>query len=386
MRVKVLFIISLVCLFVSIFYIADLLKEDFILTKNTEYDSTIEIWTVTTSLTPIIKNFQNELNVKVNHKRFIDDDSLIEELKLAKINDDFPDLIEVSSNYSMDEVVSEFSVFSIEQFMEDGSSPFHKSIINSFSDKDILYAYPLGIEIPLIFKNKSILKKFSTDRMYPFLQENDFKDYQKKQKEIRKNLRSNFWLFHFDEDLPLYWSAHESSRAFDKDLLFEDTWEWLISEYELLPPLDSHMAITRFTNYEIGALITTSKQIQTIQHLVGNSFELEVSPFIPNEDDNLYVIGNGFVILNENERINDFFSYMSRKEIQLELLSKAGWIPAHRDHLNNNYTFINQLPMAKYIKKIIEHEEQFFGRSFNESTIDQWQKVLNIVENIEKED
>ncbi|MEC5423468.1 hypothetical protein QGM71_08150 [Virgibacillus sp. C22-A2] len=144
--------------------------------------------------------------------------------------------------------------------------------------------------------NRSILNNHLPEEstIYPFSTEESLKEYEKIQgKSNGKNEADRFWLFHFDQNIPLYWNSYRGGTSIGETYTFEEMWNMLVNEYELIPPLDNHMAITRFSNMEVGVLITTSQHLQTIQDLIGNSFEFEVEPFISNNRDSVQIVGNG---------------------------------------------------------------------------------------------
>ncbi|MEC5423469.1 hypothetical protein QGM71_08155 [Virgibacillus sp. C22-A2] len=101
MKLKLLFILSICVVIISIVYILNLLNQDFVLSKEDDYKSTISVWITTPGLASTLEQFQTESNIKVNVRKFSDVDSLLEELNLSAENREGPDVVEMNSNYGM---------------------------------------------------------------------------------------------------------------------------------------------------------------------------------------------------------------------------------------------------------------------------------------------
>ncbi|MBB6454606.1 ABC-type glycerol-3-phosphate transport system substrate-binding protein [Salirhabdus euzebyi] len=383
MKLKLLFLLSISIIIICIFYIVDLLNQDFVLNKEDEYDSTINIWITSSGLAPSLDQFENEYNVKVNVRQFNDKEALMEELTLSNVTSELPDVIEVNDHDGMDEIVKQYDVYPIERISSDLLTQFHPSIHKSFTYQDKLYAYPLGMEIPLLFVNESLLRNHYTDgeTLFPF--EKHLGKYKEIQDKINENNNIQpFWLFHFDEQIPFYWEAKVASTIGPTNASFDDMWNDLVNVYQLVPPLDNHMAITRFANLEVGALVSTSVHLQTVQELIGNSFEFDVIPFIPNSYP-ILVSGHGLVVMNENEMVDELFTFLNKEEIQLQFLGKNGWLPAAKT-LMEDTAFVHDLPMSKYISELLQYEHLFIGTEIEEASRESWTDIKNKAIEIEK--
>lgn len=382
MRLKLSLVLSVIIIIFSIVYIIDLLRQDFVFNRESTYESLVTVWTTTPGLSTTLEGINEVEHVKVSVKQFHNFESLQEALELAQINHALPDVVEVDSHYGMHEVMENFSPFPVENNLKNDSE-FHLSIYDSFQDQDLLYAYPLGMEIPLLYLSQSIIQNDLDVDPYPFQTVEKLSNYKLIQDKIDdRNLSGDFWFFHIDQNIPWYWNAYQFSNPQDDKLTFEEVWKNLTIDFEMIPLLDHHRAITRFTNLEIGALITSSKHLLTVQRLIGNDFEFEVQPFIAKEGDDILVGGNGLVMLSENPSIPKLLEYLNDPDIQLELLSKTGWLPTQSELLENS-TFIHRLPMSKYLNKLIVYEEDFVGEKFNGNSREKWMEKINQAHNIE---
>lgn len=385
MKVKLFLIASVITLVISVVYIAGLLNQDFVLNKESKYKSTINVWTTTPELSTLLTSFQSQTNIKVNVKQFQNSKLLMEELELTKINNNTPDIVEVSSLYEINNVKDNHTIYPLESLVRENI--FHQSITDSFSYKNTLYAYPLGIEVPTMYVNHSFINKNSHSDLYPFQSEKYLQQYKELQQQIdNKSTSKPFWLFHFDNQVAWYWNAYKLSSVYDSTKDFKEIWNDLIKKYKLLPPLDNRMAITRFANFEVGALVSSSEHLQSIQQLIGNSFELEVYPFIVKPTDKILVSGKGLVVLTdktkEEDNLKQLFQFLNTKDVQLDLLSKTGWLPSQQKLLDSAL-FIHDLPMSKYLSKLTEFEKNFVGNEFSENSESQRKGVQNTVNNTE---
>lgn len=363
MKVRLLLIISIIVLGLSGAYIVKLLNQDFVLSKESNFKATINLWTTTPELSSISMRFQEKENIKVNIKQFENSELLFEELELTKLNNDAPDLVEVSSLNEMALLKNDYAIFPVDGLAD--KSSFHPAAIENFSSEKVLYAYPLGIEVPTIYINRALVQQEVFPAIYPFQPEKVLKQYEKVQNDRNeKHPATPFWMLHFDDQLDWYWSSNQLAGNSISQQDFDSQWAELVKEYQLVPQLDSHMAITRFANSEIGTLISNSKHIQSLQQLIGNRFEFDINPFLMEEEDKIQVSGNGLAVLTDaaesGESIKRLFQYLSVEEEQAELLSGTGWLPAQQALLQSD-PFIHQLPMFKHLQSLTKYQNNFIG-------------------------
>lgn len=376
MNLKIPFFLSVCIVIISVVYIFNLINQDFVLNKEDEYEDTMNIWIATPGLISSVEQFQEETGIKMNITKFKSEEVLVEELVFFNMEDNLPDVIEIHSSYGLDEIMELRQPILVQKIGEDFPASFHKATLENFSYNGGLYGYPLGIEIPIIIINRTILDNHieGNQPVSPFASNDTLAAYKEIQDKINSNKTKTFWFFHFDEDIPYYWDAFQHTEQGSKTS-FEVLWTDLIKEYELAPPLDNHMAVTKFSNMEVGALITTSSNLQMIQELLRSTFEIEVLPLFDSGKP-LFVSGHGFISFSEEKKIELFYNYLSRDGVQLEFLSNTGWIPA-RKSLIESKPFILQLPMAKYLGNLVKYHEDFTGKEVSE---DSWQIWKNIKE------
>ncbi|MCJ7841665.1 extracellular solute-binding protein [Lederbergia sp. NSJ-179] len=384
MKLRVLFLLSVCIVVLSIIYTINLINQDFVLNKEDEYEDTMTIWMTTPGLLSSIHHFEEKAKIKANIKQFHNQETLLEELALAQTEGDFPDIVEVSSSYGLDEVVAVGNPYSSEEMGQELFAPFHKAILENFYYTDGLYGYPLGVELPIIVINRSILNNHFAENQFltPFSSDESLETSKLIQDRINHNNQTKpFWLFHFDEDIPYYWEAYQYTRE-NSDNSFERYWTNLVKKYQLMPPLDEHMAVTRFSNMEIGALITTSSKLQMIQELIGNTFEFEVLPLLDSREP-LFISGNGFVALDNGEKVRRLYQFLGQEDVQLEILQNTGWMPT-RKTLMTNETFIYQLPMAKYLYHLVQENNKFHGQEVTEGSRNIWKNIQEKAKEIER--
>ncbi|GIN58351.1 hypothetical protein J8TS2_26700 [Lederbergia ruris] len=384
MKLRVLFLLSVCIVILSTVYTINLINQDFVLNKEDEYEDTMTIWMTTPGLLSSMNHFEEESKIKVNIKQFNNQATLLEELALAHTEGNLPDIIEVGSSYGLDEVVKIGNPYSSEEIGQELFAPFHEAILENFYYTDELYGYPLGMELPIIMINRSILNNhFAEDQLItPFSSDDSLETYKLIQDRINHNNQTKpFWLFHFDEDIPYYWEAYQYTRE-GSDISFERYWTNLVKEYQLMPPLDEHMAVTRFSNMEIGVLITTSSKLQMIQELIGNTFEFDVLPLL-DSGELLFISGNGFVALDNGGNIRQFYQFVGQEDVQLEILKNTGWMPTRKTSMSNE-TFIYQLPMAKYLIHLVQENNRFHGQAASEGSRNIWKNIQEKAQEIER--
>lgn len=363
MKVKISLVISLLVLSMSIAYIITLLNQDFVLSKETKFEATLNVWTTTPELSELFNEFQDQTNIKMNVKQFQSPELLMEELELTKLNNNVPEVVEVSSSFGIDKMREEYDIQSIDGLVD--THYFHKAAKQLLSSEDNLYAYPLGLEVPVFYFNKTLLSDESGQKAYPFKDEEVLKEYKVYQdKKNNGATKRPFWFFHFDENIEWYRDAYVSASESNSASQFDQYVEMLQNEYELIPLFDSPMAISRFVSFEIGTLTTSSKHIQTIQQLIGNRFEFEVHPFIENRNDNVLVAGKGLAVMKLPETDNDnlrlLFDYLNSEETQVQLLGATGMLPS-LNRLVDNEKFVQGLPMGKYLMPLAKFNANFTG-------------------------
>lgn len=382
MKLKITLILSIIACGISIVYIIGLLRQDFVFNRELSDVNTINVWTTTPGLSLTLEGFNTTESLKVTVKQFRDFDSLLEMLELAKLNHELPDLVEIDSHYGMYEVMARTTPLAFDNIVKD-IDDYHPSIIDSFEDDNHLYAYPLGIEIPLLYMGQAVINNGTEIAPYPFQGEEQIAIYKEIQDKINeKNLNKTFRFFHFNSDIPWYWEAFKVSKGRDLKITFDEAWHKLAIDYELIPILENHKAITKFTNVEAGVLITGSKNLLTVQQLIGNNFEFEVRPFTTKIGDPILINGSGLINLTENNNIPKLLDYLGDHEVQLELMGKTGWLPAKTTLLQNE-SFIQRLPMSKYISKLVINESDFVGQSFEGNSREKWLEIINKMQTIE---
>ncbi|WP_042143649.1 extracellular solute-binding protein [Paucisalibacillus sp. EB02] len=384
MKLKVLFFLSIGIVILSVIYIVNLINQDFVLNKEDEYEDTMTIWITTPGLISSIDGFEEASRIKVHIKQFNNWETLIDELLLSNVEGNLPDIIEVHSSYGLDEVVNIEKPKSNEDIGQELFTSFHGATLENFQYKDELYGYPLGVNLPIIIINRTVLNHHFSEKQFlsPFDSNDSLETYQSIQERINNNNKVRpFWLFHFDKEIPYYWDAYQQTRM-DSVTSFEVYWTDLVKKYGLVPPLDEHMAITRFSNMEIGVLITTTSKLQTIQELIGNTFEFEVLPLFENGQP-LLVSGNGLVAFGNEEKIKRFYEFLAHDDVQLEILQNTGWIPAMKTSMNN-VSFINQLPMAKYLSNLVRENNNFRGQGVSNGRRDIWNRIKEKAQEIEE--
>lgn len=382
MRLKLFLLLSMIICIISIVYIIDLLREDFLFDRELSDETTITVWTTTPGLSITLEDLSIKEPVKVNVKQFRDFGSLLEMLELSKVNNELPDMVEVDTHYGIYEMMARFSPFSVDDMVENVEK-FHPSIYDSFQENHQLYAYPLGTEIPLLYMSQSVISNGIDLHPYPFQKVDQLSLYKEIQDKINeKNLKKEFRFFHTGPNIPWYWEAHQATEGEDSILSFNEAWYKLAIDYKLIPILENHKAITQFANVEVGVLITSSKNLLTVQQLIGNDFEFEVRPFTKQVGDPILIGGSGLVLLTENPGIPKLIGYLDDQDVQLELLSKTGWLPTQTNQLQNE-SFIRRLPMSKYVSKLVDNEENFVGHSFKNKSREKWQEIIEQVQTIE---
>lgn len=365
MKFKLFLVISILIMSISIAYIITLLNQDFILSKETKYEATLNVWTTTPELSVLLQQFQDQTNIKVNVKQFQNPELLNEELELTKLNNNIPEIVEVSSDFGIADFKKEYDIKSLENLVN--GNDFHISSKQLFSEDNNLYAFPLGIEVPVFYFNKTLLSDHLRGQVHPFQEAEVWKEY-KAYQDKKNNGAANrqFWFFHFDESTEWYRDAYVSAAVTNTVADFESNMKLIQAEYELVPPFDSPMAITRFVSFEVGALITSSKHIQTIQQLIGNRFEFEVTPFIENPQDKILIAGKGLAVMDlpevEDDDIRLLLEYLNTKEVQLQLLGSTGTLPSQKKLLRS-HEFLQGLPMGKYLLPLADFNANFIGRN-----------------------
>lgn len=385
MKLKIVFLLSLVIVIFSIIYIVTLLNKDFVLTKEEEFKDTITVWITTSGLVSALETYQRESGTQMNIKQFNTMDLLIEELELSTKEDSMPDVVEINANYGGDEVLQKGKPIPLETFSNVQLSSFLDSSINNFMYKKTYYGFPLGVTIPVLLINRSILDHHLSTEMVvaPFTSEKNLGKFKKIQAKINENNRLKpFWMFHFDETIPYYWYAYKQSDQYN-GAPFREFWHSIINDLKLVPSMDSHMAITRFTNMEIGALVTTSEKLQTIQELTGNGFEYEVVPLFPDKSP-LLTTGNGFISFNSQKKIDQFYKFLNNEKTQIEIHSNTGWMPAKKSLMNDS-GYIYKLPMSKFLNKLTLRQEDFIGRNIIDDSRQNWIRIKEIAKKTEKE-
>ena len=363
MKLKLFLVVSILIMGLSISYIISMLNQDFVLSQETKYEATLNVWTTTPELSVILKRFQEKTNIQMNVKQFQNSELLMEELELTKLNDKVPELVEISAEYGIGTMRREYGIRPIDGLLE--TEAFHLASRELFSEDAGLYAFPLGIEVPVLYYNKTLLPDKIKKEAFPFQGEQaleQLKDFQDKKNTGSPN--KQFWLFHFDEKLSWYWDSYKLSHGARNASQLADSWNILHDESELVPPFDSPMAITRFVNSEIGALASGSKHIYTIQQLIGNRFEFEVEPFRDQPNDWILIAGKGLVATDNSETdpadLKRLFEFLNSQEVQIQLLSATGMLPAQKELLEST-NFIQELPMAKYLLPLGEVHPYFTG-------------------------
>lgn len=363
MKLKLFLLISVLVMGLSILYIVNLLNQDFVLSKETKYEATLNVWTTTPELSGILKRFQDETNIQMNVKQFQNSELLLEELELTKVNGSVPELVEISSEFGIEKLDAEYEIKAIESAVE--KSLFHEAASSLFSVEDELYAFPLGMEVPSLYYNKTLLSTEIIQEAFPFQEEEELSKLKDFQDEKNNGSSSKpFWFFHFDEDVSWYWDSYALSKTANSELQLNESWQMLQEQYGLLPSFDSPMAITRFVSFEVGALASSSKHIQTIQQLIGNRFEFEVHPFVKDPGDQILIAGKGLALMERSdtnlENLQQLFEFLNTEEIQLQLLGATGMLPAQEERLESK-EFMQELPMAKYLMPLAKFEDNFTG-------------------------
>lgn len=382
LRRKVLFFVSIIGVITLVIYIVLLLNQDFALTREDNSKKTLNIWTTTPRLSHVLHQFEVQSDVKIKLKRFRDNESVMEGLKLALEEKQLPDLVELNSHTGIEEILKDYNLISMSEFSPELPEMFHQSIVDNFSVNDNLYAYPLGIEIPLMLINQSFINDEVDMHMYPFSNDEQLMIYQAFQDKVNEYSNNDFWLFHFDENIPWYWASNQLSKGANVNISeFWDAWYQVTGQYKIVPKLDHRMALTRFTNMEVGILVTSSNNLQTIQQSIGNNFEFMTSPFLSQENSHILVSGTGLVALNNNIEIMNLFNYLNEEDTQKNLLSKTGMLPSRNDLLEDK-VFIQNLPMSKHLTNLIEYKEQFIGLRPEKDNIS-WGIIMEQVQDIE---
>lgn len=382
MNKKILFFISIICVILLITNIISLLNQDVDLNREDSTKASIHIWTTTPRLSYILHQYEIQSNVRINLKQFHDTEALLEELEFLRTENAFPDLIEMDARNGIDSLPNDYDPIPLEKLAPDMAGLFHESIVDNFSEEHGLLAYPLGIEVPLLLVNQSFIDNQSGMIVYPFQSGSHLNTFEELQKSVNENNHSkNFWFFHFDENIPWYWTSHKLSASSESRSDFQRMWKDLTRTYNLMPPLDHHMALTRFSNMEIGVLISGSDNLQTLQKSIGNDFEFEAHPLLLRRDDNILVSGHGMIALRNKEEIKDLFTFLNHKEVQQDLLSKTGSLPAQIALLESK-SFMQSLPMSKYLTGLTGYRDQFIGMIPDEGAID-WKSMMDTVDKIE---
>ncbi|MEC5423467.1 hypothetical protein QGM71_08145 [Virgibacillus sp. C22-A2] len=82
------------------------------------------------------------------------------------------------------------------------------------------------------------------------------------------------------------------------------------------------------------------------------------------------------LVLNKNEGVENLFHFMELEETQLDFLSKAGWFPAQRSSMDNP-KFMSELPMSKYLNKLIQYKGNFNGSEITVDSRTSWMNIKN---------
>lgn len=358
MKVKLLLVMSIVIVGLSGAYVVKLLNQDFVLTKASQYDATLDIWTTTPELSAILAEFQTEENIKVNVTQFQNAELLLDELEMTKLTDDTPELVEVALGNEIGVLKRDHRLYPVEDLVD--KKAFHSAAAENFSDNGTLHAIPLGIEVPSLYINRALVREGALPSVYPFQPESVLKKFSQFQREIKaENPSKPFWMFHFDDQGAWYRNAHRLSGG------TAGQWDALMERYGLVPQFDSHMAITRFANAEVGVLVSNSDHLQSLQQLIGNRFEFEIQPFLMEPGDEILVSGNALALMRppgKNEAaLEKLFEFLNTEEAQLPLLESTGWLPAQTESLGSP-AFIHELPMYKHLQELIEYEGEFIGQ------------------------
>lgn len=362
MKKSLLALLSVTAIIIISLYSLRIYNEVFHLESGEEYTSSFKIWAASSSLANAAQQFQEEENILVNVRQFPDHSSLIDELLTLHDGQTPPDLIEIWSHYGLGEIHDHYSILPVKNVIGTGQLNFHDSFETNFTIDGDLLAFPLGLEVPVIYLNSSLLDRHDTAELFE-ANDTHWDNTAALQEQIdQRSLSDRFWLLHTDNFIPWYWKAwsenHPEGQA-------NEWWEKLYTGYELSPPLDHHMAITRFANYEIGSLLASSVRMSSIQQLVGNTFSIEIFPLFSGGSDKILTEGNGLAVLSPPDRadkdiLNSFFSFLYEEDTMGQILSETGMIPADYDRINNP-AFIRSLPMSQYIFELLEYKNQFTG-------------------------
>lgn len=384
MKIRLLALLSVVTIAVISFYSFRIYNEEFNLELGEEYTSSFTMWAVSSSLTDVAEQFQESESIKVNIRQFQDHHSLIEELLTLHTGQNPPDLVEVSSHYGLGEINDIHSVLPINEVMDNPSFDLHEAFHTNFSIDGDLLAFPIGLEIPVMYRNHSLLGENEVKGLTG-LNDDSWNEMVHIQEQInRRSQTDQFWLTHTDNLIPWYWKAWSEN---DSNHVAADWWEHIYTDYELSPALDHHMAITRFANYEVGTLIASSTHMSSIQQLVGNTFSINISPLFAEEGGRIVTAGNGLVVLTDDERadqttLSNFLTYVYQEENMLQVLSDSGMIPASKDRMHKA-SFIRALPMSQHIEELLNYEIHFKGTAPSSQDRVEWYELLEESNRIE---
>ncbi|MBM7095695.1 carbohydrate ABC transporter substrate-binding protein [Bacillus sp. H-16] len=383
MKVKVLFIVSTAAVLIIGWYIFSLYNQEFTLDRGDTFEKQFTIWTTTSAVREAVTRFEAaDERVRVNVRMYDDSEALLEDWEVRRDTEEAPDVIELNAQYGFSDL-EEPDVTPIDAIGVD--EHFHKSIYDAFSLNDILYAVPLGIEIPVVYSNASLVG--GTKGLEPFYF-NDLHTNEQlaelQQGVNERNSSGTFHAFQTDRELPWYWTSWNEGES---DRPAEVWWEEIVQDYELIPPLDHHMALTRFVNREAGLLLSSSRHQTTLLSLIRNQFDLQVTPFQGTEGSPILIGGNGLAVVGSDkekqEVISEFIAFLFTEEEQVALLSETGWLPSKEKQLLDR-SFLMKLPMGGNLVELAGYEHLYTGDAESRLTFERWTELMERAREIER--
>lgn len=349
-RILVIFL-SLLGIGWSVYQLISILGEEPTQQSAPENEQSLTVWVTSPGMVPVIREFAQQFNVRVSIKTFREDEMMMDELILAAQTSRLPDLVEVNTLWTLNEVNDIVTPQTVEPFEED---TLHSAITQAFTQNESFYAIPLGLEMPVQFINE----RLTTGNQLPK------------------------WEIHMDRELPFYTRTGSSMSQEEFSKEYKEEWQQLIEEQEM-PALDHQMAITRFANSEVGKLVASSDQTYIIQQVVGNSFPFRVEP-LRQEDWKISIAGHGLARLTSHSQANELLNYIQQTENLRILLSETGWLPV-KTQLLEDPTFLQQLPLPHIIRPLASNHRYYSSLSFMEYSRQDWIDRYNVLHEWERD-
>ncbi|MFS0862082.1 ABC transporter substrate-binding protein [Fredinandcohnia sp. 179-A 10B2 NHS] len=374
---RILFLISIFTI-IGLGLLLYKLRPEEELNRQAKVEQKLEIWAYSAALLDKAKEYQKDHpEIEVVTKRVENADTLLEELYIANSAGTPPHVAEVPSYYGLSPLVKSGSVLQVDDVIpSEIKASLVESIEKRFTYEGKLWAIPIGYEVPLLYVNSNF-----TDGQSTTIEKKSIEELISIGKQIELQ-HEGIWGIHSDPLYPWYITNLLQNEGIGLTQFNESSWVKMKQE-GLIPPYTYHLAITQFVNGEGGILISTSKNIQLFEKLIGTKFKWQTLPFPINEK-NLIPSGNGLVLFNhpESESLTkNFITFLLQKEQLQALAVKETLIPAYRN-VTQDPTFIDYYRQYPGYQQAIYSSLQAGGLIPLIDDEEQWERIVELDQNI----